>query len=44
MQLIVLKDFFKLMNKSVFGKTMGNLRKINVRLVYNAEDYIKYAS
>ena len=44
MQLIVLKDFFKLMNKSAFGKTMGNLRKINVRLVNNAEDYIKYAS
>ena len=33
------------MNNSVFGKAMENLKKrINVRLVNNAKDYIKYIS
>ena len=33
------KEFFKLMINSVYGKTMGNLRKrINVRLVTNEKD------
>ena len=37
------KDFFKLMINSVYGKTMENLRKrINVRLVSNARDVLKY--
>ena len=39
------KDFFKLMINSVYGKTMENLQKrINVRLVNKAEDFLKYTS
>ena len=39
------KGFFKLMINSVYGKTKENLRKrINVRLVKNEKDFLKYTS
>ena len=39
------KDYFKLMINSAYGKTTENLRKrINVRLVNNEKDFLKYTS
>ena len=39
------KDFFKKMINSVFGKRMENFRKrINVRIVNNEKDFLKYTS
>ena len=39
------KDFFKLMNNSVFGKTMENIRnRVDIRLITDKKQFLKWAS
>ena len=43
--MILKKILIKLMINSVYGKTIENFRKImNVRLVNNEKDFLKYTS
>ena len=45
LQIVLKKISFKSMINSIYGKTMENLRKrINVKLVNNEKDFLKYTS
>ena len=38
------KALYKLINNAVYGKTIENLNRIDVRLVSNKKDYLKWTS
>ena len=39
------RNHFKLLHNAVYGKTMKNMRiRINIRIVKNSQDFIKYTS
>ena len=45
LSIVLKKIFFRLMNNSVYGKTMENLKtRIKITLVNNAKDYKTYVS
>ena len=38
------KNLFKFLNNAVYGKKMGTLRKIKIRILKNEKDLVKHIS